>query len=71
MGQAEDSILQVFQLRELKETKCVGRVPKQILASLRDYSCQKKKNRKTLLRMACRQNRERSSSSSRSSSTVL
>ena len=34
MGQAEDSILQVCQLTELKQTKGVGKVPKPIPASL-------------------------------------
>ena len=69
MGQAEDSILQVCQLTELKQTKEWERYPKPISASLRDTSA--RKLGKALSRMASRLNRLRDQAShSRKQQTV-
>ena len=69
MGQAEDSILQVCQLTELKQTKEWERYPKPISASLRDTSA--RKLGKALSRMASGQNRVRDQASrSRSQQTA-
>ena len=61
MGQAEDSILQVCQLTELKQTKEWERYPNQfqhLYETLKKTL--EKTNKKTLLRMASRQNSQRS-----------